>query len=353
MKKFANIFLALLSGIILLACSDNDNPKNGDEGGNNTPTDTIDNLVRGADISWLSQMEASGYKFYYPDGREGDCIQILEEQGITTFRFRLWVNPENGYSSTEDVLQMAKRVRSLGGEVMLDFHYSDNWADPSSQTIPTAWEGKDLNQLAEAVKDYTTSTLQLFSEAGIVPKYIQIGNETGNGMLWPYGKADINPEGYTLLNNSGYDAAKSIFPDAKVIVHLQNGQDNSLYRWLFDILKKYGGRWDVIGMSLYPEPSNYASYVEDCKKNMQDMISRYVKDVLLCEVGMGNSYVKECKAFLEQCFELSTESALGDSFLGLLYWEPQVYNDWQGYKKGAFTNLGRPSAALEAFKWTP
>lgn len=306
-------------------------------------------FAKGADISWITEMENKGWKFYYTDGQEGDCMKILKDLGMDTFRLRVWVNPRNGYNSLSDVLKKARRASALGMHLMIDFHYSDTWADPSAQKVPADWDGLDIDGLVEKVAEHTSDVLNALKSENIDVRWVQIGNETGNGMLFPYGQADKNPKDYARLTTSGYDAVKSIYPDAKVIVHLQNGQNNSLFRWLFDILKKNGAKWDVIGMSLYPEKDDYAQYVEDCKKNMIDMISRYDKDVMLCEVGMGNSYVTQCQSFLNMCFSLR-DAIPADRFVGLLYWEPQCYNSFNGYKKGAFTNSGRPSEALEAFK---
>ncbi len=350
MKRFIHFVytvVALFAIIALIAC-----------GGSNIPeppvppeppvVETTD-FYKGADISWLTQMENDGVKFFYKNGTEGDCMSILKSLGMNMFRFRIWVNPVDAWSGTDDVITKARRATALGMDIMLDFHYSDSWADPSKQNVPARWSGLDLPELAQRVSEYTRTTLMRFKQEGIDVKLVQVGNETGNGMLWPYGKADTNPTGYVLFNNAGYNAVKDVYPEAKVIVHLQNGQDNNLYRWLFDILKKNGGKWDVIGMSLYPEPSNYRQYVSSCRANMVDVVSRYDKDVMLCEVGMGNSYVSECCDFLMLCMSIKQDATLKERFLGVLYWEPQVYNDWSGYRKGAFTSQGQPSGALDAY----
>lgn len=306
-------------------------------------------LIKGADVSWLTQMEAEGIGFYHSDGQKADCMEILQSLGMNTFRFRVWVNPADGWCNKEDLINKAVRASKLGIDVMVDFHYSDSWADPSKQNIPASWKDMNLDELCVAVSEHTKDVLNDLKNAGVTPKWVQVGNETGNGMLWPYGQADKNPSGYAKLNNAGYDAVKEVFPEAKVIVHVQNGNNNNLFRWLFDILKNNDGKWDVIGMSLYPEQNDYKSMVSDCKLNIEDLIARYNKDVILCEVGMGNSYVSEMKDFLNRCFNLSTQIS-DNRFLGVVYWEPQVYNDWNGYRKGAFTSEGRPSEALDVYK---
>ncbi len=117
-------------------------------------------------------------------------------------------------------------------------------------------------------------------------EWVQVGNETGNGMLWNDGKASENMAQYAALTTAGYDAVKTVYPDCQVVVHLQEGNLNSLYRWLFDGLKANGGKWDVIGMSLYPSADNWESLTSDMLANMEDLISRYGTPVMVCETGM-------------------------------------------------------------------
>ena len=173
------------------------------------------------------------------------------------------------------------------------------------------------------------------------------GNETGNGMLWNEGKASEHMAQYAALTTAGYNAVKSVFNETKVIVHLQAGDDNSLYRWLFDGLKANGGKWDVIGMSLYPKADTWQSMTDNCIANMRDMIDRYGSEVMLCEVGMPWDEAEECYQFLSS---LITKSKEITQCLGVFYWEPQAYGNWNAYTLGAFDNNGQPTIALEAFK---
>ena len=153
---------------------------------------------------------------------------------------------------------------------------------------------------------------------------------------------------FSQLVNAGYDAVKSVFADAKVIVHISNGYDNALFRWIFDGLKSNGAKYDVIGMSLYPSASNWATYNSQCLANMNDMVSRYNKEVMIVEVGMNWNNAAECKSFLQDLIG-KTITVSGGKGLGVLYWEPESYNNWQGYTLGAFDNSGKPTVALDAF----
>ena len=168
-------------------------------------------------------------------------------------------------------------------------------------------------------------------------------------MLWPEGKASVNMSRFAGLVTAGYDAVKAVFPSAKVIVHISNGYDNGLFRWMFDGLKNNGGKWDVIGMSLYPTITNWASLNAQCLANMNDMISRYGKEVMVVEVGMSWDQPTVSYSFLSDIIA-KTKSVAEHKALGVLYWEPEAYNNWQGYSLGAFDNAGKPTKALNAFK---
>lgn len=313
------------------------------------PVYDMSGFAKGADVSWLTEMERSGSKFYASNGKEMECMHLLRELGMNSIRLRVWVNPVDGWCNKSDLLIKAWRAQKLGMRIMIDFHYSDSWADPAKQTKPAVWNGLDFQELKTAVASHTKEVLNSLKINDITPEWVQVGNETGNGMLWEEGKASLNMAQYTQLNNVGYDAVKEVFPDAKVIVHVQEGNKNSLFRWLFDGLKSNGGKWDVIGMSLYPTTSNWQQLTADCIVNINDMISRYGKEVMICEVGMPWEEAPETKSFLTDLIT-KTRNIPGKQCLGVFYWEPQSYNNWKGYSLGAFDNTGRPTIALDAFK---
>jgi len=309
----------------------------------------------GADVSWLTEMEAAGKKFYAADGTQMECMALLKSLGMNSIRLRVWVNPTDSWCNAADLLVKAKRANDLGMRIMIDFHYSDWWADPGKQNKPAAWTLLSLTDLKTAVANHTREVLNLLKNNNITPEWVQVGNETSNGMLWDTGKASVSMSNYTALNNAGFDAVKEVFPTAKVIVHLHNGYDNAMFRWIFDGLKANGGKWDIIGMSLYPSwyktANDWQNANKDCLANMNDMVSRYGKVVMIVECGMSWDNAATSKLFLTDLI-YKTKQVTGGLGTGILYWEPKCYGNWQGYSLGAFDNGGKPTIALDAFKNT-
>lgn len=310
--------------------------------------DPIGTYAKGADVSWISEMEASGKKFYNNAGVEQDLFKILKDKGINAIRLRVWVNPASGYCNTADVLTKARRARAANMRVMIDFHYSDTWADPGHQTKPAAWLGQDITALKKTVYNHTTQVLTTLKEANIVPEWVQVGNETNNGMLWEEGKASVSMKNFAELVLSGYNAVKAVNPSSKVIVHISNGYDNALFRWMFDGLKNNGAKWDVIGMSLYPSATDWAAKNTQCLTNMNDMVSRYGSEVMISEIGMPASESVAAKAFIADLIA-KNKSLSNNKGLGVFYWEPQSYGSWNGYGLAAFDDTGKPTVAMDAF----
>ena len=342
MRRIIFLFLCACAA---LACK----KSSSSSGGSNPNPPTNPSLfAKGADVSWLTEMEADGRKFYNSSGTKQDCMLILKNLGMNTIRLRAWVNPTSGWNNKADVVNKAVRAKNLGLRVMIDFHYSDTWADPGHQTKPSAWTSQDFATLKTSLSNHTADVLNELKNNGVTPEWVQVGNETNDGMLWPDGRASMSIANFAQLVNAGYDAVKSIFPSAKVIVHVSNGYDNTLFRWLFDGLKNNGAKWDVIGMSLYPSPTNWTTLNSQCLDNMNDMVARYNKEVMIVEVGMSWDQPDACHSFLADLIT-KTKSVSGNKGLGVLYWEPQSYNNWQSYPLGAFDNSGKPTAALSAF----
>lgn len=309
-------------------------------------------FARGADISWLTQMEAEGRKFYTPgeDRQEMECMQLLRDYcGINSIRLRVWVNPKDGWNNIDDVVLKAQRAEKLGLRTMIDFHFSDTWADPGHQEMPETWKELSLDALKKAVADHVTDVLTALKKVNVTPEWVQIGNETTPGMMLPVGDVETNPAQLAQLNNSGYDAVKAIFPGALVIVHLDGGNDQWRYDRMFDALDNNGGKYDMIGMSLYPywaeqqgETGGWMKVADDCIANINHLKQKYNKPVMICEIGMPYDQPEPCKQLIVKMMGASVE--------GIFYWEPQApngYND--GYSLGCFDN-GAPTSALDPFK---
>jgi len=292
-------------------------------------------------------MEAQGYVFKDNAGIKENCLEVLKEQGINALRFRVWVNPSGGYCGKKDVAYMAHRADSMGFAVLIDFHCSDTWADPSHQTKPAAWVNDSFPQLRTDIYNHIYSVLDTLKSLGVIPKWVQIGNETNDGMLWEDGRASTHMNNFAALITSGYNAVKAVDSSIQVIVHLSNGNDNVMFEQMFDGLKNNGAKWDIIGMSVYPYWANLPWATDDSLAliNMKDMIKRYQTKVMVVEAGyLYNQPVAANQYLLDLIAK--TKSAGG---LGVFYWEPESYN-WQGYQLGAWNPATEePTAAMDAF----
>lgn len=305
-------------------------------------------FAKGADVSWVTQMEASGINFYNSSGEKTDLFALLKSKGFNSIRLRAWVNPTDGWNNTTDLVAKAKRASALGLKILIDFHYSNTWADPGKQGKPAAWAALDLMTLATTLHDYTASVMNTLKTNSITPEWVQVGNETNDGMLWEDGRASKSMANFAALIKAGYNAVKEVSPTSKVIIHVSNGYDNALFRWMFDGLKANGAQWDIIGMSLYPSTTDWQTKDSQCLINMNDMVARYSTPVMVVEVGMEATAAATSRDFLSDIIT-KTNSVTGGNGLGVFYWEPEAYSSWQGYGLGAFDSSGKPTIALDAF----
>lgn len=303
-------------------------------------------FVKGADISWVTQMEAAGYKFYDKNGQQQDLFNLMKSIGINAIRLRAWVNPGDGWCNTADLLRKAIRAKNAGMKILIDFHYSDSWADPGKQPTPATWASLSYTDMKTALYNYTVHVMDTLQTNGIIPDWVQVGNELDNGMLWPTGQISnmANFAGFIL---AGYNAVKAVSPTSKVIVHVSNGYNNTLFRYVFDGLKANGAKWDIIGMSLYPSTTNYTTYDAQCLANINDMVARYNTPCMIVEVGLDEDQPAISRKFLTDIIT-KVNSVANSNGQGVWYWEPEAYN-WQGYGLGAFTLSGQPGIALQAF----
>lgn len=311
-------------------------------------------FAKGADVSWLPQMEATGYRFYDTDGKEKDCLQLLKERGMNTIRLRVFVNPSqdktNGHCSKEETVAMALRAQKAKMRIMIDFHYSDTWADPAKQAKPAAWANLSFDALQKKVYEHTFDVLTALKKAGVTPEWVQVGNEIPGGMLWPDGSTN-NWAKLAQLLNKGCEATKAVNPKIKVIVHVDEGNNNEKFRWFFDKATEHQVKYDVIGLSYYPFwiKKDYSETIADLQKNLNDMASRYQKEVMVVEVGGVDEQVQNTKELLAATIK-AVRTVPNNKGLGVLYWEPQGAKSWSGYGLSAWQPDGKPSPALDAFK---
>lgn len=318
-------------------------------------------IVKGADIGWLSQMEATGYQFYDTTNVPSDCLSILRERAINTVRLRVWVNPSedriNGHCSKKEVTAMALRAKNMGMRVLIDFHYSDSWADPSKQTKPAAWANDSLNQLLSDLYNHTYDVLDTIESLGVKPEWVQVGNEITNGMLWPDGSTS-NWGQLAQLINKGYDATKAVDSTIKVIIHLDQGNNNTRFRTFFDSATNRGVRYDIIGASYYPYwlGSDYSVTINDLGNNLIDMTTRYGKQVMVVEVGGLYSQVQNTYDMISAVIQ-KIEWIPNNMGLGVIYWEPEGELSWSGYNLSSWDSIGvykgEPTRALFAFLESP
>ena len=240
----------------------------------------------GADISFLPQLEERGIKFS-DNGVEGDAIQILKNHGFNYIRLRIFNDPARdsgyapgkGYCDLKYTKAMAKRVKDAGMKLLLDFHYSDYWADPGKQFKPAAWRGLNFTELKQDLYDYTKKVMQELKDQGTTPDMVQIGNEINHGIVWPEGSVS-NLDSLAQLLNAGTAAVKAIDPSVIMMLHVALGGQNDESVFFIDNMLKRGVSFDVIGESYYPK---WHGTLDDLRDNLNDLERRYNKDVIVVE----------------------------------------------------------------------
>jgi len=255
----------------------------------------------GADVSSLPKWIKQGQKYYDASGKETAPLTLLKSVGVNHIRLRIWNNPSDGHSGKAEVLAFAKEVKAAGMKLMIDFHYSDSWADPGKQTKPAAWSSHTIDTLVKDVHDYTLDICNSLKSQGTAPDSVQIGNEINVGMLWNDGKVTNNnfaPLGKLL--NAGYEAMRSCDSSTKVVIHVADADSDANARWFFDGIKSQNVSYDIIGLSYYcfwhGTTSNLQSVISDLK-------SRYGKPVWVVETAFtttadgSNASSEKCTGF--------------------------------------------------------
>ena len=288
--------------------------------------------IVGADISAVPAAEDRGIK-WSDNGTNKDILQILKDHGFNYIRLRIFVEPTNaggysrqGYCGTAQTIAMAKRVKAAGMGFLLDFHYSDTWADPGKQTKPLAWRELPLDQLVQAVHDYTKDVIAQLKTNGAEPDMVQIGNEITPGMLLNTmpgrrgggGPQQIStqPEGSTrnwdnlsALLKAGIKGVKDVDPRILIVLHIDKGGNNAVSRQWVDAALEHGVAFDVLGESCY---SRWQGPPEGWRTNFNDLAVRYPKlSFLVAEVAFE---ITESNDIMQ--------SLPGHRGLGTFIWEP-------------------------------
>lgn len=255
-----------------------------------------DDFMRGVDVSMLYEVEKNGGKYYNARGEEADLFEILKESGVNWIRLRVWNKPtQGGGSNSVDVdIPLAKRAKDAGFKLLVDFHYSDWWADPAKQTMPKDWENLSFKELCDAVEKFTRESIDAFTKAGAQPDAIQIGNELNSGFMWPLGQLWSNDPNVkiggmgnftTLLTRASKGVRTAQGGDKmRIIIHLANGGDQNLYKWIFDEVKKAKVDYDIIGLSFY---TYWHGSIDDLKANLEFISKRYGKEMAVVETAYG------------------------------------------------------------------
>jgi len=268
----------------------------------------------GADISFLPQLEDRGMKFS-DSGVQKDPILILKNHGFNYVRLRIFndpstdsgYSPHKGFCDLEHTKQMAKRVKAANMKLLLDFHYSDYWADPGKQFKPAAWRNLPFDELKKALYDYTKKVMQELKEQGTEPDMVQVGNEINHGMVWPEGNIS-HPDSLAQLISAGISAVKSVDPTVVIMLHIALGGQHDESVFFINQMLARSVAFDVIGFSYYPK---WHGSLDDLRDNLNDIIRLYKKDVIVVEYSAKKEEVNKI------VFELP-----GGRGKGTCIWEP-------------------------------
>jgi len=274
-------------------------------------------FILGADISWVQQQEDEGVHFT-DHGEQKDILAILKAHDFNWIRLRVFHDPKadkgyskKGYCDLDHTLAMAQRIKAAGMRFLLDFHYSDTWADPGHQVKPAVWATLHGADLEKAVHDHTRDVVAALKRQGTPPDMVQIGNEISNGFLWPDGKVwksgkwDV----FCGLIRAGIAGAKEADPSVKIVLHLAWGGQNAQSRSFLDKVLAQGIEFDIIGQSYYPK---WHGTLADLKANLTDLAGRYKQDIVVVEYAAP--HLKEINDIV---YGLPNGKGLGTFF-----WEP-------------------------------
>lgn len=287
MKPVRFTLLPLLLAGALVACGDED-PVEPDG------PSPYEGMLLGGDVSALARIEAGGSVFR-DGGGPTDALEALVAHGSNTFRLRLFVDPSGDEVQVNDLpytIALAERVKAAGATLMLDFHYSDTWADPGKQFIPAAWDSVNFDVLEQQVETYSADVIAQMNAAGVLPDIVQIGNEIDGGLLWPLGKIGwegydepVNYERFGRLLKAGIRGVRSALApddDVRIMLHYSQGASVGGTQWFFDHVEAQDVPYDMIGLSFYPY---WHGTLAQLASNLEATALRYGKDIVVVETS--------------------------------------------------------------------
>jgi len=301
-------------------------------------------FYKGMDISFLPEFLDEGMQLKDFDGTVMDPFDLIGTYGVNAIRLRIWNDPDNvpeskGYCSLSHTIGMAKKIKAHDMSFMLDFHYSDYWADPAQQNKPKAWAQLSFDELEEAVYSYTRDTLRSLEAEGVLPDIVQIGNEIRSGLLFPDGELPDYAHMVRLVN-AGIRGARAVAEADKlqVMIHLdQGGRYFYLKEWFTKAFEHGLMDFDVIGLSYYPF---WHGTFTDLKNTMTKLIDDYHKPIMIVETA--HAWRKSEQGFIDEVQEriagvpatpqgqrkvldlvMNIVASLPNQMgLGIYYWEP-------------------------------
>lgn len=322
-----------------LAAAQNQDSKRGDK-----------MFLNGADISMLTKVEENGGKFKL-NGEVKDFFEIMKSYGMNSYRLRLFVKPNYEGGVVNDLpytIQLAKRIKAAGMVFILDFHYSDTWADPQHQIKPEDWEGLDFPALTQKVEDYTSEVIATCKDNGVLPEIVQIGNEIRAGMIWPEGRVGNAGDDQTVQWNQltelikagirGVHGAVGGGDQVKIMIHTDQGANRGHTKWFFDNLHQHDIDYDIIGLSYYPW---WHGTMQELRDNLIATANDYGKPIIVAEAAypyfdMDNWWQENRGDTLEYPLTVdgqrqfladvicALEAIPNDLGLGILYWYPEA-----------------------------
>lgn len=336
-------------------------------------------FLLGGDISMADKMEQLGAGFR-SDGRKKDLIYLLKDYGCNCLRLRLFVKPNYKNAVVNDLpytLKLGKRIKNAGMKLLLDFHYSDTWADPSRQLKPGDWQTLDFEALEKQVENYTGSVMKTFKKNGALPDIVQIGNEIAPGFLWPDGQlhGEKTTEAqwlrFTRLLKAGIKGARSPLEKSeaehvRIMIHIHCGGNPHTTRWFFENVLERKVPFDIIGLSYYPW---WHGTMNDLRSNLRETAKTFEKDIIVVETAYpfrNQGYWKEKKAMAWPISREGQRAFLDDLITtvketpnnrgrGVLYWYPESIpvkglRVWNGGATALFDEDGNCLPSLEVFR---